>query len=185
MQIGKRQRPHARDCLGKVFVRFAGEARDDVRAEPEPRARGDQALDQGAVHPRIVRPPHRPQYTVAAALQRDVEVGRDHGRRRHGLHELHREVRGEERGEPEPAEPANLDERSQQGGQGRAGDEVGTVVPQIHAGQHHLRVPGRHEETGLVEDHPRLETAAPAPGERHDAECAPVLAAVLDFQERA
>src|SRR5207249_6550293 len=103
----------------------------------------------------------------------------------HDLDQPGGEVRGEHRGEPNPAEPGNLDEHSQQGGKARAGNEVRAVMTQVHGGEHDFGVPGADEKTGLVVNYLRLEAPAGAPRERYHAERAPVLAAVLDLQERA
>ena len=126
------------------------------------------------------------QHPVAAALQRHVEVRRDRRRRRQDLEHVLGEVRGQHaRTASASAAGAPATSRSSSAARLDARREVGAPVAEVHAGEHDLRMAGLHEPSHLLLDDLRCQAAAGAARERHDAERAPVLAAVLDLDEGA
>ena len=146
-----------------------------------------QPLHERAVHRDRVRPPHEPQHPVAAALQRHVEVRRDRRRRRDRISARRSEkYAGSTEDSRSQRRPGHLDEPLEQGGQARARREVARRsgrCPRRSARSPDARprravAPARRRPRGS-----RLRLAPRASG--HDAEGAPVLAAVLDLDEGA
>ncbi len=99
------------------------------------------------------------------------------------LDQLLREVRRQDRRQAQARKPGHVEEPPRQGGQGGPRVKVPAVVTEVHAGEDDLRVAGGDQRLDLL-DHDRNRLApAPATSERHDAEAAAVLAAVLDLHE--
>ena len=115
-----------------------------------------------------------------------MKVRRHHPRGRDHLEQLGREVGGQDRGEAQPAERGHpILDGAHQPGQAPARGEVPAVVAEVDPGQRDLAVAGLDESPDLV-DHGRRGLAPARPARRrHDAEGAPVLAAVLHLDEGA
>src|SRR4029077_12275445 len=95
-----------------------------------------------------------------------------------------REVVGVRGGEADPLDPVDLVDPLEQGGQIGGRVEIAPVGVDGLAEQGDLAAAGRGEAADLVDDDLGRVAALPAPGRRHDAEGAELLAALHDRDER-
>src|ERR1700687_3536263 len=110
---------------------------------------------------------------------------RDNRERRDDVDELRREVGRQHGRKSQPAEAPDLGEARRQCSQARPGREIPAVVADVHPGERDLAVARFDQRFDLLDEHSGLLAPAPAARGGHDAEGAPMLAAVLDLDEGA
>src|ERR1700716_1269931 len=168
--------------VGEIGIGLAREANDDVGGHRDVGGLRAQRADQVEVIVTSVEATHPLQHTVAAGLQRDVQVPAK-SRGRGQLDQLRREVVGVDRAEAQACRCDRLQQPRNEGREGRSA--VAAEGAQVHAGQHDLSIAIGDRELRPLDQRRFLITVRHAARPPDDAVGAAVIAAVLHLQEEA
>ena len=187
MEVGERRLAQQRQAGGELLLALARKAGDDVGAERRAAAaRATISAATSRTRAAVVEAAHAAQDAVGAGLHRHVQVRAQHRRCAPSGRAAAASPRAgrSSSGECAAAAPrsAIISTRSASVERRR---QVLPVAAEVDAGQHHLAEAARRQPLELGEDAARLDAAAAAARERHDAEGAEEIAALLHLEEGA
>ena len=176
--------------LAHVVFRFAGKARDDIRAQAhDGPVRGQRAHGMLQHGGGVVAAPHAFEHRLTAVLQRNMQVRAEHAAGKQGVQPLLIELAGFQRTDAQAGLPGKFRRKSRvkraQQFPEVARIRAASVLAQIDARNHDFRMACLQQTARLGNDFIHRAAARFAAGRGNNAVGAAVGAAVLHFQYRA
>lgn len=139
-------------CGGVVFIGFAREADDDVRADGGVRKSFANEFDAASIVCGAIPAMHDAKNTVRAALQRQMEMGRDARVGSDEIDEILSDVDGLDGAEAEAGKLGFIEDFADQREKRNARSEVATVAAEIDSAEDNFLCAGLHEAMDFAED---------------------------------
>ena len=185
VQVGERARCDEVECGGVIGIGFAGEARDDVRADGGVREMLVDEFDAAGIVFGAIPAMHGGEDAVGSGLQGHVEVGSDAAVGGEKFDEVLRYVEGFDGADAKAFDGGFAEDAAEEIEKFDARREIAAISAEIDAAEDNFAEAGIGKALEFGEDGLRGQAAGLAADKGDDAEGTAGVAAVLDFQRGA